>query len=97
MKMIDRRGVWRLYDRHTTLILTDEKQLERIAYAPDEPLFDDEDRGFSGERHGLYPKGTTLDSFMADAASAAARAWKSPTIFSLAAPRAPAIRTAKSP
>ena len=68
MKMIDRRGVWRLYDRHTTLILTDEKQLERIAYAPDEPLFDDEDRGFSGERHGLYPKGTTLDSFMADAA-----------------------------
>lgn len=51
-----------------TLILTDEKQLERIAYAPDEPLFDDEDRGFSGERHGLYPKGTTLDSFMADAA-----------------------------
>ena len=89
MKMIDRRGVWRLYDRHTTLILTDEKQLERIAYAPDEPLFDDEDRGFSGERHGLYPKGTTLDSFMADAAQRGCTR-VSPTIFSLAAPRAPA-------
>jgi len=67
MKIIRNEGVFRLFDRSTTLILTDEKQLERIAERPDLPLFDDEERGFSGEKKGLYPPGTTLDSFMQDA------------------------------
>ncbi len=67
MKIICNEGVFRLFDRATTLILTDEKQLERIVEHPDLPLFDDEERGFSGEKKGLYPPGTTLDSFMQDA------------------------------
>jgi len=67
MKVIKNEGVFRLFDRSTTLILTDEKQLERIVSHPDLPLFDDEERGFSGEKKGIYPPGTTLDSFMRDA------------------------------
>ena len=67
MQILKKEGVFRLYDRNTSLILTDEKQLKRIAENPDKPLFDDEERGFSGEKKGLYPPGTTLDSFMKDA------------------------------
>ncbi|MBQ2957159.1 MAG: hypothetical protein IJE08_11930 [Clostridia bacterium] len=67
MKTIRNEGVFRLFDRSTTLILTDEKQLERIVEHPNLPLFDDEERGFSLEKKGLYPPGTTLDSFMQDA------------------------------
>ncbi len=67
MRIIRNEGVFRLFDRSTTLILTDEKQLERIAERPDLPLFDDEERGFSLEKKGLYPPGTTLDSFMQEA------------------------------
>jgi len=67
MKIIRNEGVFRLFDRSTALILTDERQLERIVERPDLPLFDDEERGFSGEKKGLYPPGTTLDSFMQDA------------------------------
>ena len=67
MNIIKDEGVFRLYDRLATLILTDEKQLRRIAENPEMPLFDDEERGFSGEKKGLYPAGTTLDSFMRDA------------------------------
>ncbi|MBQ2433330.1 MAG: hypothetical protein II266_02785, partial [Clostridia bacterium] len=67
MRIIKNEGVFRLGDRHTTLILTDEKQLARIADYPDLPLYDDEERGFSGEKKGIYPPGTTLNSFMKDA------------------------------
>ena len=67
MRIIKNEGVFRLADRHTTLILTDEKQLSRIADHPDLPLYDDEERGFSGEKKGIYPPGTTLNSFMKDA------------------------------
>jgi len=67
MRIIKNEGVFRLSDRHTTLILTDEKQLARIADYPDLPLYDDEERGFSGEKKGIYPPGTTLNSFMKDA------------------------------
>ena len=68
MRILKCDGPLRLFAPSATLILTDEKQLERIVKAPDQPLFDDEKRGFSGEKHGLYPPGTTLDSFMKDAA-----------------------------
>jgi len=67
MHIVKNEGVFRLYDRQSTLILTDEKQLLRIVEHPDLPLFDDEERGFSGEKKGLYPPGTTLDSFMQEA------------------------------
>lgn len=67
MKLIKKEGVFRLYDRQATLILTDEKQLARIAESPDKLLFDDEERGYSGEKKGIYPPGTTLDSFMQSA------------------------------
>ena len=67
MRIIKNEGVFRLFDRGTTLILTDEKQLARIAENPDLPLYDDEERGFSGEKKGIYPPGTTLNSFMKDA------------------------------
>ena len=55
MDVIRKRGVFRLFDKHHVLILTDEKQLDRIIKKPGEPLFDDEERGFSGEKKGLYP------------------------------------------
>ena len=67
MNIIRKEGVFRLYDRVATLILTDEKQLERIATDPDKPLFDDQEKGFSGEKKRMYPEGTTLESFVRDA------------------------------
>ena len=41
MNIIKDEGVFRLYDHQATLILTDEKQLRRIAEHPEMPLFDD--------------------------------------------------------
>ncbi len=67
MNVIRKEGVFRLYDRVATLILTDEKQLERLATDPDKPLFDDQERGFSSEKKRMYPEGTTLDSFVRQA------------------------------
>ncbi|MDR1467792.1 MAG: hypothetical protein LBT00_00715 [Spirochaetaceae bacterium] len=67
MDVIRKRGVFRLFDKHHVLILTDEKQLDRIIEKPGEPLFDDAERGFSGEQKGLYPPGTTLESFCENA------------------------------
>ena len=67
MEVIRKEGVFRLFDRQATLILTDERQLERLATDPDKPLFDDQEKGFSGERKRMYPEGTTLESFIKDA------------------------------
>ena len=67
MDVIRKEGVFRLFDRVATLILTDEKQLERLATDPDKPLFDDQEKGFSGEKKRMYPEGTTLESFVRDA------------------------------
>ena len=67
MEVIRREGVFRLYDRQSTLILTNEKQLERIATKPDAPLFRDEQYGFGAVESSLYDPDTTLDSFMRDA------------------------------
>jgi len=53
MNIIKNEGVFRLFDRHGTLILTDEKQLDRIIEGPETPLFADEDLGFSTERQKL--------------------------------------------
>ena len=46
MDVIKNEGVFRLFDKHDTVILTDEKQLDRIIEGPDTPLFVDEDLGF---------------------------------------------------
>ena len=67
MDVIRKEGVFRLFDRQATLILTDEKQLERLATDPDKPLFDDQEKGFSGEKKRMYPEGTTLEAFVRDA------------------------------
>lgn len=53
LDIIKKEGVFRLYDKQSTVILTDEKQLNRIIEDPSKPLFDDEERGFSGESTGL--------------------------------------------
>ena len=53
MNIIKNEGVFRLFDRHGTLILTDEKQLDRIIEGPETPLFVDEDLGYSSERQKL--------------------------------------------
>ena len=53
MDIIKNEGVFRLYDRHGTLILTDERQLDRIIQGPDTPIFIDEDLGYSAERQKL--------------------------------------------
>ena len=53
MDIIKNQGVWRLYDKHVTLILPDEKQLQIILDDPARPLFEDDERGFSGEKEKL--------------------------------------------
>lgn len=53
MNIIKNEGVFRLFDRQGTLILTDEKQLDRIIEGPETPLFVNEDLGFSTERQKL--------------------------------------------
>ena len=67
MEVLRKEGVFRLFDRQSTLILTNEKQLERIATRPDAPLFKDEQYGSGEVASGLYDPDTTLDSFMQDA------------------------------
>lgn len=67
MDIIRKEGVFRLFDRQATLILTDEKQLERIATEPDKPLFDDSELGFSNEKKSIHDPGTTLESFVRSA------------------------------
>lgn len=57
MNIIKDEGVFRLYDHQATLILTDEKQLRRIAEHPEMPLFDDEERGFSRRKEGAVSRG----------------------------------------
>jgi len=53
MNIIKNEGVFRLFDRHGALILTDEKQLDRIIEGPQTSLFVDEDLGYSPERQKL--------------------------------------------
>lgn len=53
MDIIKNEGVFRLFDRQTTLILTNEKQLDRIIADPAAPLFVDEELGFSHESKKL--------------------------------------------
>ena len=60
MEIIKREGVWCLFDKTVPLILTDEKQLEIILKDPAQPLFAEEERGYSGERRGLYDPETSL-------------------------------------
>ena len=60
MEIIKNEGVFRLYDKHGTLILTDEKQLDRIIRDPATPLYVDDDLGYSGERQNLHDAGETL-------------------------------------
>ncbi|NLO81714.1 MAG: hypothetical protein GX094_01410 [Clostridiales bacterium] len=60
MNIIEKRGVWRFFDKTVTLILTDEKQLEIIIEDPSKPLFENDERGFSGEREKLYRDNTSL-------------------------------------
>jgi len=63
MDVVKNEGVFRLYDRQTTLILTDEKQLDRIIEGPQVPIFKDEQKGFSGEKQRINDDDTTLESF----------------------------------
>ncbi len=62
MDVIKNEGVFRLFDRHTTLLLTDERQLERIIAGPDVPLFENEEKGASGERVRINEGDDTLRS-----------------------------------
>ncbi len=62
MDVIKNQGVFRLFDRHTTLLLTDEKQLDRIIEGPDVPLFENEEQGASGERVRINVGNDTLRS-----------------------------------
>jgi hypothetical protein len=60
MNIIKREGKWRLFDRHDTLLLTDEKTLDRIIQNPANTLVEEDERGYSGEKKEFYPKGTSL-------------------------------------
>ena len=60
MEIIKKQGVWHLFDKHVTVIITDEKQLESIIEDPSRPIFGNEDRGFSGEKEKLYKENTSL-------------------------------------
>ena len=53
MEIIKKEGVMHLPPHHSTIILTSEKQLERIIEGPDTPLFEDEELGLSAERQKL--------------------------------------------
>ncbi len=68
MEIIKNEGVFRLFDKHSTVILTDEKQLDRIIAGPDTPLFVDEDLGHSFERIKLNSEEETLRSKCREAA-----------------------------
>lgn len=60
MELIRRDGIWRLFDRHVALIITDEKQLEIILEDPAKPLQYDDNKGFSGEEKSIYEGRTSL-------------------------------------
>ena len=60
MKIIRREGKWRLLDRQATLLLMDERTLDRIAGDPSQPLMPEEEQGFSGEKHRIYDQKTSL-------------------------------------
>ena len=70
MDVIKNEGVFRLFDKHDTVILTDEKQLDRIIEGPDTPLFVDEDLGFSAERQKLNKNDTETLRSKCEAAQA---------------------------
>ena len=60
MDTVKSKGLKKLFDKHVTLIITDEKQLERIINDPDKPFNLDDDRGYSGEKQSIYNKPTSL-------------------------------------
>ena len=68
MKIIKNEGTWRLHEHHATLILTDEKQLDRIIESPDIPIFRDDQKGHSGESVRFHNENETLNSFCENAA-----------------------------
>lgn len=67
MDVVKNEGLFRLFDRQSTVILTDEKQLDRIIADPAKPLFSDDDLGYSGERKSLHENADTLVSMCEDA------------------------------
>ena len=70
MEVLKNEGVFRLFDRQSTLILTDEKQLDRIIADPATPLFADDELGYSGERQKLNKEEETLISKCEEAQAA---------------------------
>ncbi len=70
MDVIKNEGVFRLFDKQDTVILTDERQLDRIIEGPDTPLFVDEDLGFSAERQKLNKNDTETLRSKCEAAAA---------------------------
>jgi hypothetical protein len=60
MKLVKKTGVFNMFVRGASLIITDEKTLDNIIEDPAKPLIDKEDRGFSLERRSLYPENTSL-------------------------------------
>ncbi len=70
MEVIKNEGVFRLFDKQDTVILTDERQLDRIIEGPDTPLFVDEDLGFSAERQKLNKNDTETLRTKCEAAQA---------------------------
>ncbi|MHB1151691.1 MAG: hypothetical protein ACYCWE_08535 [Eubacteriales bacterium] len=68
MNIIKNEGVWRLHEHHAVLILTDEKQLDRIIDGPDVPIFYDDQKGHSGESVRFHNEKETLNSFCENAA-----------------------------
>ncbi len=68
MDIIKNEGTFRLHEHHAVLILTDEKQLNRIIDGPDIPIFSDEKKGHSGESVRFHNEKETLNSFCENAA-----------------------------
>lgn len=60
MDIIRRDGKWKLFEGMTALILMEEASLDRIMENPEQPLIDEQDKGFSAESHRLYDTGTSL-------------------------------------
>lgn len=59
-KIVRREGKWRLFDKTQTLILMDEKTLDRIEQDPAQPLLPDAEKGVSGEEKRMYGSKTSL-------------------------------------
>ncbi len=68
MQIVKNIGTLRLHEHHAVLILTDEKQLERIIESPDKPIFYDDTKGHSGEGQRFHNEKETLNSFCENAA-----------------------------